>query len=279
MAFALSKFRAYALGIPSATDKYGLQAIEMTISRTSSDVLLDLDDVAGTFWTAALADGTYGAYVSRLLPSWTQLLTKIENIVECRMIGDGNAMVQLMGAQASSGTVTAKWAGGSAGTALNADSADQTFTYSITNGMVTLSVPGFNAAAKGAAPGNVIILKSTTLLPAALRPAADMKLAIAVTNNAALVLGYAVVKTTGQIEIYKGIPESAYTVTAAAGPDSFQISYPVAQVEANTGALTVVGNYPVVKPRITLQANAVPANVKLYMILSLNSQAKPVEFL
>lgn len=280
MAFALTNFRAYKLGIPSATDRYGLQGIEMTVTRTATDVAIDLDTVSGTFWTDILADASYGAYAARISPLWSDLLTKIENVATLQVLGDGGQMVSLTGLQAESGTVTAKWAGGSAGTALNADSADQAFAYSIVNGVVNLQIPAYKAAAKGAAPGNVIILKSTTLLPAALRPAADMRVVIPSVDNNAEVVGTATIKTTGQIELYTGIPSAAaYTVTANAGQGGFQVSYPVAQVAPNAGSVSIVGTFPVVKPSITLSANAAPATLKIFMILALTSKSNPIEFL
>jgi hypothetical protein len=279
MAFALTNFRAYKLGISSATDRYGLQGIEMTVTRTASDVAIDLDTVSGTFWTDILADATYGAYAARITPLWSDLLTKIENISTLQILGDGGKMVSLSGTQTESGTVTAKWAGNSAGTALNADSADQTFSYSIVNGVVNLQIPAYKAAAKGAAPGGVIVLKSTTLLPAALRPATDMRVVIPSVDNNAEVVGTATIKTTGQIELYTGIPSAAaYTVTANAGQGGFQVSYPVVQAAPNSGSVAVVGTFPVVKPSITLAANAAPATLQIFMVCALTSQSNPIEF-
>jgi hypothetical protein len=278
MAFALTKFRAYKVEVPTAIAKYGLQAVEMTITRGASDVLLDLDTTTGTFWTAAKADGTYGTMATQAAVLFADLLTKIEQIPALSMVGDGGKLINT-GAAYESGVVTAKWAGGSAGTALNADSADQTFTYSITNGMVTLNVPAYAAAAKGAAPGDVIILKSTTLLPAALRPAADMLFVHQSVNNAAAVVGTLKIKTTGQIELYTGIPSAAaYTVTANAGTGGFTVSYPVTQAAADSAQVSIQGTFPVVKPRITLAANASPATLKLFMLCALTERSNPIEF-
>ncbi len=277
MTFALTGFKAYKLSVPSAVDKYGLQVVEMTITRASTDVALDIDNTAGTFWTAAKANTTYGTLATNAAAAWAFILANLEQIPVLELIGNG-AKILSKSVQAESGTVTAKYAGNSAGTALNADSADQTFSYSHVNGIVTINFPAYKEAAKGAAPGNVIILKSTTLLPAAIRPAADMRVSIVVVDNNADVAGYAVIKTTGQVEIYKGIPAANYTVTANAGHSGFQISYPAAQVAPSSATVAITGTWPVVKPSITLSANAAPSILKLFMIGGLKSGTNVTEF-
>ena len=56
------------------TSPYYDLRVELVISGSDSDVTLDLDNFSGTFWTAALADATYGttaASVKSLLNSLT----------------------------------------------------------------------------------------------------------------------------------------------------------------------------------------------------------------
>lgn len=51
----------YASESSKATGPFCSQTLEMVISGVDADVALDLDNASGTFWTAANADGTYGA--------------------------------------------------------------------------------------------------------------------------------------------------------------------------------------------------------------------------
>lgn len=85
MAFALTDARFYKVEIPSAIDKRGLQGIEMTITRGSSDTDLDIGNTSGTFWTDALADGTYGAQADLALKQFALIASDIEALVSCEL--------------------------------------------------------------------------------------------------------------------------------------------------------------------------------------------------
>jgi hypothetical protein len=60
MAFSLTKLRAWGNKIQTATPLRGEQVVELTIAAAATDVDLDIGDDSGTFWTAALANATYG---------------------------------------------------------------------------------------------------------------------------------------------------------------------------------------------------------------------------
>lgn len=281
MAFALTSAYLYKIDTPSRIRKWGWQAAEFTITRSaSSDTDLDIGDVAGTFWTAVGATGI-GA---QILSGWTNVIANAEELISLSVTSEAGFLSRASSSGLTAeGTATVNWAGGSAGTALAADSADQTITYRLAGTEATLSIPGFAAAAKGASPGAVIILKSTTLLPAALRPVADTVVRIRSKNNSAFVAGsgMAIIKTTGQIEIYyDGTGTANYTVTNDAGFDTFTVSYVVAApvVAAGTYLLANDGTYPVIKPALTLPAASSPTSLKLVMLLSLSAQTRPFEY-
>lgn len=67
MAFALTKaeFRSVAHQNPSL--KRGIQEVLLTITGANTDIDLDIGDAAGTFWTAAVANATYGAMAAAAL--------------------------------------------------------------------------------------------------------------------------------------------------------------------------------------------------------------------
>lgn len=69
MAFALTGYRLMAVQTDKAVSPRFLQFVELDITATAADVALDLNNPAGTFWTAALANGTYGATATAALAS------------------------------------------------------------------------------------------------------------------------------------------------------------------------------------------------------------------
>jgi hypothetical protein len=71
MAFALTDCKFYELHSRSATKRRGLQVIELTVTRgAAGDVDFDYGDVAGTFWTDAVANGTTGALARKALDAY-----------------------------------------------------------------------------------------------------------------------------------------------------------------------------------------------------------------
>jgi hypothetical protein len=280
MAFALSKAYFYKVDTPSHIRKWGFQAAEFHITRTSSDTDLDLGDVSGTFWTAVGASGI-GAVA---LPLWRSVLPNFEELAGLQLTSDSGFLVQSPGDAylSATGSHTAVWAGGTAGTALNANSPNQTIRYQHDGEFVTLQIPGYQAAAKGASPGAVIILTGATVLPAALRPTADVVVRTRKMNNGSFVsgAGMAIIKTTGQIEMYlDGVGTTAYTVTANIGFDSFATEYRVGAAPVSAGTFQLVNGdtYPVIEPNIVLPA-AAPTTLRVFMLVGLKPETRPVEF-
>lgn len=80
MSFALTKFQAYGLYIDEAVTKKAIQRVEMTITGLAADVDLDIGDDSGTFWTAALADGTYGTYATSALAAIQAVVARSQEL-------------------------------------------------------------------------------------------------------------------------------------------------------------------------------------------------------
>jgi hypothetical protein len=67
MAFALTKFQAWPVPLSATSWKRAAQRAELHITALAADVDLDIGDDAGTFWTAAIANATYGVVASSAL--------------------------------------------------------------------------------------------------------------------------------------------------------------------------------------------------------------------
>ena len=80
MAFALTSFEAFPLQIDEPIQKRAVQVVRFTITALAADVDLDFGDVAGTFWTAAIANGTYGTSATAKT-YWTQILANAASII------------------------------------------------------------------------------------------------------------------------------------------------------------------------------------------------------
>jgi len=77
MAFALTNFKAFGIRTEGSTRQHVNQVAQLYITAATSDVAMDLGTDAGTFWTAAQANATYGALASQAL----SVLQKIQNYV------------------------------------------------------------------------------------------------------------------------------------------------------------------------------------------------------
>ncbi len=219
-----------------------------------------------------------------VLPFWRQALPNFEELVSLNLTTSSGFLIQSTGdnALSASGAHTAVWAGGSAGTALAADSANQTLRYQQNGEFVTLQVPGYQAAAKGASPGAVIILTAGTVLPAAIRPAVDNTSKTRKYDNGAFAsgAGMCIVKTTGQLEIYlDGSATTNYTVTNGIGFDTFTVSYRVAAAPVAAGTFQLLNGdtYPVIEPNIVLPA-AAPTTLRVFLLVGLKPETRPVEY-
>lgn len=67
MAFQLQAFKAYGLRLEGSTRQQARQVAVLQIAQANTDTALDISSAAGTFWTAALADATYGALAAAAL--------------------------------------------------------------------------------------------------------------------------------------------------------------------------------------------------------------------
>lgn len=81
MAFALTKFYAWR---DTVTDvglyKRAVQNVQLNITATVNDVALDLGTDAGTFWTAALANTTYGVVATKALSILQKIVSAARDI-------------------------------------------------------------------------------------------------------------------------------------------------------------------------------------------------------
>ena len=64
MAFALTKFKAYGLRAEGAVRPHVQQVMSFTFTAANTDIVYDLGTTAGTFWTSATANATYGGLAS-----------------------------------------------------------------------------------------------------------------------------------------------------------------------------------------------------------------------
>lgn len=81
MAFALTGFKAFGIRTSGSTRQHAVQIIELVITGTANDVALDLDTDAGTFWTAATGDATYGAMATQALADWKLALNNVKDLL------------------------------------------------------------------------------------------------------------------------------------------------------------------------------------------------------
>jgi hypothetical protein len=76
MSFALTYFEAEHVKLAGPGPRWGIQAVQMTVTGLAADVDLDIGDDAGTFWTAAIADATYGDLATSALASLKKILAQ-----------------------------------------------------------------------------------------------------------------------------------------------------------------------------------------------------------
>lgn len=81
MAFALTGFSARGIDVKTPTKKRGIQQVVLSVTGAAADVDLDIGDDAGTFWTAAQADATYGALAAKALTILNQIVDNAAALV------------------------------------------------------------------------------------------------------------------------------------------------------------------------------------------------------
>lgn len=103
MSFAVTGYHAYGIYIDEPVTTRAHQVISILATGTSADVVLDLANSSGTFWTAALADGTYGAVATAALAALTSAVGRAEQRVSwcCPEIQDPKVQIAAGGTLAS----------------------------------------------------------------------------------------------------------------------------------------------------------------------------------
>lgn len=101
MAFALTKFVASGILFDGACDRHGIQRVEMTITGLNTDVTYDLGTTAGTFWTSAIANATYGSLATGARDF---LLNKLSGVVGSVLEIRSQQLAARLQAAAASGT-------------------------------------------------------------------------------------------------------------------------------------------------------------------------------
>jgi hypothetical protein len=81
MAFALDSFFADGYRYMGPGPLGATQRVVFQISATAADVDLDIGDLSGTFWTAALADGTTGSMAAAVLEQLETIIDKCNQTV------------------------------------------------------------------------------------------------------------------------------------------------------------------------------------------------------
>ncbi len=78
MAFALTKFKAYGLRAEGAVRPHVQQVMSFTFTAAATDIVYDLGTTAGTFWTSAVANTTYGSLATAVR---SLLLTRLPGLL------------------------------------------------------------------------------------------------------------------------------------------------------------------------------------------------------
>lgn len=83
MAFALVGFHARGVEVTSPSLKRGIQQVVLDITAAATDVDMDIGDDSGTFWTACIADSTYGSLASSALTVLQAIVAQSAAFVGC----------------------------------------------------------------------------------------------------------------------------------------------------------------------------------------------------
>ncbi len=78
MAFALTKFKAYGLRAEGAVRPHVQQVMSFTFTAAATDIVYDLGETAGTFWTSAEASVAYGSLATAVK---SLLLTRLPGLL------------------------------------------------------------------------------------------------------------------------------------------------------------------------------------------------------
>lgn len=78
MSFALTRFKAYGIRASGATRQHVQQVAVLGITAANTDTAMDIQTLAGTFWTAAIANATYGSLATA---ARTKIFTDITGVM------------------------------------------------------------------------------------------------------------------------------------------------------------------------------------------------------
>lgn len=103
MAFALTKYQAWPELLSTPIWKRARQFVELKITATVNDVALDIGTDAGTFWTAAQANATYGTLATSALAAIKQITGACDSLVR---VGSEQLLDRLQAAAAAGTSYT-----------------------------------------------------------------------------------------------------------------------------------------------------------------------------
>ncbi len=105
MAFALTSFLADGTPCIGASVEKAVQRVILTATGTTADIDLDIGDDTGTFWTAAIANATYGEMATQALATLQKVITQATTW-QSVYSPEIDASTQLRAAAAGAGTYT-----------------------------------------------------------------------------------------------------------------------------------------------------------------------------
>lgn len=100
MAFALTKYKQHGVGLSGPGERTTLGFVELEITGLTTDVDLDIGDDDGTFWTAALANSTYGAMAAQALSDLQDIVANADDLLAVK----SQQLLDRVQAAAASGT-------------------------------------------------------------------------------------------------------------------------------------------------------------------------------
>lgn len=107
MSFALTNFKMYPLKIEGPSLKRGLQVIELSITRgAAGDTVCDYGVVGGTFWTAAIANNSFGDFAKKALDAYLVISSKIEALQSHEIVASNGFHLRAGSTSATQHTLT-----------------------------------------------------------------------------------------------------------------------------------------------------------------------------
>lgn len=107
MAFALTKFKADGVRAEGATRQHAFQTAQFMITALAADVVMDISAVTtgalGTFWTAVIADATYGAIGTQALTAIKAIQNQVLSLTSVDL---GGALDYVKGTAVAASTYT-----------------------------------------------------------------------------------------------------------------------------------------------------------------------------